>query len=72
MGDAGSAQARGLAALEKARPLDKAGRTKEAADLYKVSTARLRQLLIAMPESRARLLLLLFLLAVPMVVLDSL
>lgn len=36
MGDAASAQARGLAALEKARPLDKAGKTKEAAVLYKV------------------------------------
>lgn len=36
MGDAASAQERGLAALERARSLDKAGKTKEAVVLYKV------------------------------------
>lgn len=36
MGDPASAQQRGLEALEKARPLDKAGKTKEAAVFYKV------------------------------------
>lgn len=38
MGDAASAQERGLAALERARALDKAGKTKEAIVPYKVCT----------------------------------
>lgn len=39
MADSGAA-ARGLAVLERARPLDKAGNLKEAAELYKVHTVQ--------------------------------
>lgn len=44
MGDPASAQTRGLEALEMARQLDKAGRTEEAAVLYKVRALMLQRL----------------------------